>query len=129
MSLDDYVDTLPDTEEAVRAWIDADGLPAFFGIPDDAPDLFGVVSRTGGFTSEGGVDNADVTVQVWGRTKHAASAAARRIVERLWALEGEHLDEQTIGYGSPAASMLWQPAADTGRPRYIVTTTVVTRAA
>lgn len=128
--------TTPDTEYAVRQWLrtfgDAVvGEAVFFGIPDEVPSKFVTLGRIGGGPSSGTtpLDGARLSLSAWGTSKKEAGDIARALVDIFNAVEEEDIGNGVHVYGANVDLLLWQPAADTGRPRYIVDVTVHARTA
>lgn len=127
---------MPDTENGVREWLRGldvvgVGTHVFFGIPASEPDIFITVSRIGGGPVAGStlpLDEARLSLHVWGSTKKEAADATQEVVAAVNDIEEEPLGASVYAYGGNVDSVLWQPAADTDRPRYIVDVTITARA-
>lgn len=126
---------MPDTENGVREWLRGLGVVGvgthvFFGIPATVPDIFITVSRIGGGPVAGTtpLDEARLSLHVWGSTKKEAADAMTEVVAAVNDIEEEPLGASVYAYGGTVDSVLWQPAADTDRPRYVVDVTITARA-
>lgn len=128
---------MPDTENGVREWLRAQavvgvGTHVFFGIPSNVPEgAFITVSRIGGGPVAGStlpLDEARLSLHVWAPTKKEAADAMTEVVAAVNDIEEEPLGASVYAYGGNVDSVLWQPAADTDRPRYIVDVTITARA-
>lgn len=129
-------DEYPDTEGAVREWLRTRGLPlvgehVYFGIPTSKPAEFVTIGRIGGGPVAGSLlplDVARLSLTCWGSSKKKASDIANAVVSEVRAIEATPFTSGVVGHGGEVDSVLWQPAADTDTPRYIVDVTITAQA-
>jgi len=121
-----------DIEFAAREWLrtlPVVGPHVYFGVPDTIPEgHFTTLGRVGGGPGTGTspFDGARLSFSAWGRTKREAGDLARALVDIFTEVEEQNIGNGCKVRGASVDLMLWQPAADTGRPRYIVDVTVHT---
>jgi hypothetical protein len=112
-----------DVEYALRQWLrgrpDLVGAEVHFGNPDALPVSWITLGRVGGAPS-GLLDEARISHSAWGPTKKDARLIAGRLVDLYADLESVDIGNGCFVYGAIVDLMLWRPAADTARPRYIV---------
>lgn len=121
----------PDVEDGVRRWLKSKGIDAFFGLPDTLPATFVTVTRIGGgpeIGKDAALDVARLSLQCWGGFKKEAGDLARRVTDLVTSIEGTQLSDNVLAYGASVDMILWQPAVDTARSRYIVDCTITARA-
>lgn len=122
--------TTPDTEHALRDWLrtrpvlTARSVAVHFGIPDAVPSNLITVGRVGG--APGSIwDEGRYSFACWGQTKKAASDTARDLAGLLTIDDPVLIGNGTKIMGATVDLMLWLPAPDTDRARYIVDVSAV----
>lgn len=138
------VEELPNVEAAVNVWLADDGLRAYSSIPASSPTFPLIVTlRLGGAPGvERVLSGARVQLEVWGASKaddqDASSKTAvwnyvRQAFRRLLEAEGEIVElsnGERIHLTRVAAEIepQWLPDPPTGRPRYVASFRVYSRA-
>lgn len=112
---------------------------AFLGIPNGvwkAPDKFPLITvqRVGGGQdpSEVPLDLALMQIDVWGRGRDKAGCwnVVATVRDVLATIRGHTLlRSDVVAYGAEVNNVVYAPDAADGRPRYVITTQVVARAA
>lgn len=117
--------SLPDAEGALRSWLRTHprlallGTRVFFGIPDAVTDPYVTVARIGG-----GSYDPRLSLSAYGATKNSAADVAQRIAAAVEGIENTQLAPGVIAQGASVDMILWSPAGDDGKPRYIVDITI-----
>jgi hypothetical protein len=144
------VETLPDTEGAIRAYLrtatevtsSAIGTRVFFGVPKPHKETnfpLAVVTRVGGGpdSSDAPIDQAVIQIDVHGTftegqygDKRGCRAAANAILRALRFLDNANgavvaVDGVNVAlHGAIVSNDLWLPDTDNDRPRYVITAAV-----
>lgn len=110
-----------DIEGLLISWLQkAVGVAACGDVPEDRPDEFLTVERTGGSRSYG-IDTATVAVQCWSTSRAAACELAHRVDAALPSLIGEG-----GVFGVERDSLYNFPDEEGGTARYQIVATVTT---
>ena len=73
-----------DIEAALIAWLpDKTGIPWHGDVPEDRPEQFGTVERTGGGISDVVIDSPTVALQLWGKSRSDAKNLAYKARDAL----------------------------------------------
>ena len=134
------VETMPDVEGGVRAFLRADpdvaalvGNRVFFGVPTSTVFPLVTVSRVGGGDdpSEAAVDLAVLTVQCWGemRDKAGAYLLANTVRSALRNVRGRtQFADDCWCHGATVDGLFYSPDPTQDRPRYVLTIRVTATA-
>lgn len=125
-----------DAEGAFRSYVRTAGGPwgqrAYFGTPEQPnPTLpMLVVSRIGGGPQlgEAPLDDARLSVDVWGITKFQAVEAVKVLTGLIQDLASTPLDAGTIALNGQVDSVVWAPDDTLKLPRYVVDCTLTLKA-
>lgn len=126
-----------DVEGAVKTYLKATvpelGGRVYFGVPETQnPTMpFATVARVGGGRQVGEVplEDATVSVDVWGISKLSAVQATSAVVDALQAIQGAvHLDVGLAGDNGQVDSIVWLPDDTVKLARYNITGTVTVHA-
>lgn len=91
------------------------GVPAYLGVPQDAPQSFVCVEQTGGYGDMLRISTVDI--DCWaGRLERKQ---ARTLADRVCAAVPD-LDEEPNIFGPEVTNVYRQNDPDTGRARYVV---------
>lgn len=109
------------------------GTRVFFGVPENATWPLITVQRVGGGDDSGDapLDQPLVQIACWGAMRNKSQARAVADAVRAWARSirrATDLNTEVTAYGAVVESDLWAPD-DTDRPRYVITASVMSRAA
>lgn len=137
---DDLLD-FEDVEGALRSWLRTHPLlvggaeghvdgRVFFAVPTSVSYPLITVSRIGGGPQEGlaPLDDARLSMRVYGQTKSSAQKVTNRLVTALQQIEAEPLNGSVFGHGARVDSQLWLPDPADDCPRYIVDATITVSA-
>lgn len=112
-----------DVEYALRQWLrgrpNLVGAEVHFGNPDVLPVSWITLGRVGGAPAPP-LDEARISHSAWGPTKKDARTIAGRLTDLYTDAESLDIGNGCFVHGASVDLVLWQPAADTSRPRYIV---------
>lgn len=119
----------PDTEAAVVE-LCSEGfpdIPTATRVPSDRPDLFVRVNRTGGVIRARILDDAQITVEVWGTDEGEASETAIMLRDFLMSLRNIRTASGLVIATGEVGGIANDPDPDTRNPRYKFTIQITFR--
>ena len=127
--------TSTDPEGAVKDWVNGGAVPllaghAWLGIPSGNPVMPLLdISRVGGGFRPDGLEDVVLVLDVWAKSKLAASDASRQLTAALvMEAEGMALNAGTWCHGVSGVSTVWLPDPTAKLVRYSLTVSMTVEA-